>query len=75
MKSTWHAHPSEARWYCEVIFGKDLPNGGTETDYNYGYSAAAQEPDHDSVWDLVPSGYTIVEYSVHMTPDHQGVTA
>lgn len=71
MKSTWHAHPSEARWYCEVIFAKE----GEDVDYNYGYSAAREEPDHDSVWDLVPSGYIIVEYSVHMTPDHQGVTA
>jgi hypothetical protein len=72
MKSTWHAPPSNARWYCEVVFGKDLPGGGTETDYNSGYSASVEKPDLDSVWDLVPEGYTILEYDVHMTPQHKG---
>lgn len=64
MTSTWHAAPSDAKWYCEVIFGKP-----GETDYNYGYSAAETQPDEDTVWDMVPAGYTILEYTIHMTPD------
>lgn len=68
MKSTWHAAPSNARWYCEVIFGKE----DNDTDYNSGYSKSVEKPDLDSVWDLVPAGYTIIEYSIHMTPQHEG---
>lgn len=71
MKSTWHGVPSKAHFYCEVIFL--APNG--ETDYNYGYSESVEEPDHDSVWDLVPAGYTLLECTVHMTPDRSGVPA
>lgn len=69
MKSTWHATPGEANWYVEVIFGKE----GEDTDYNSGYSASQEEPDPDTVWDLVPEGYTILECSIHMIPDRSGV--
>lgn len=68
MKSTWHGIPSKAHWYCEVVFVKE----GEDTDWNYGYSEATERPDLDSVWDLVPEGYTIIEYDVHMTPHHEG---
>lgn len=68
MKSTWHALPSEARWYCEVTFAKE----GEDIDHNSGYSASLKKPDLDTVWDMVPEGYTIIEYSVHMTPDRLG---
>ena len=64
MKSTWHGLPSKAHWYCEVVFRE--PSG--ETDYNYGYSEAVEEPDPDTVWDLVPEGYTLLESSVTATP-------
>lgn len=70
MKSTWHGVPSKARWYCEVIFAKE----GEDTDYNSGYSESVEKPDPDSVWDLVPEGYTLLEVSVHMTPQNEGVT-
>lgn len=63
MKSTWHARPSEAHWYAEVVFGKP----GEDNDYNYGYSASVEKPDLDTVWDLVPEGYTIHEYCVIST--------
>ena len=69
MKSTWHARPSDGKWFCEVVFGKE-----GETDYNSGYSASVEQPDLDSVWDLVPEGYTILECSVHMTPQTEGVS-
>lgn len=69
MKSTWHGVPSKAHWYCEVIFGKE----NEDTDYNYGYSESVERPDLDTVFDLVPDGYTLIEYSVHMTPRNEGV--
>ena len=67
MKSTWHGIPSKSFWYCEVIFGKP-----GDTDYNYGYSESEEEPDPDTVWDLVPEGYTLLEFSVTKTPDRAG---
>lgn len=45
MKSTWHALPSEARWYCEVTFAKE----GEDIDHNSGYSASLKKPDLDTV--------------------------
>lgn len=73
MKSTWHGEPGKAHWYCEVIFAKEGADG-EDTDYNYGYSESVEEPDPDSVWDLVPEGYVILEVSVHMTPQNEGVS-
>lgn len=69
MTSTWHARPSDANWYCEVVFGKP-----GETDYNYGYSAAIEKPGPETVWDMVPSGYSILEVNINPTPDRSGVT-
>lgn len=69
MTSTWHAAPSEANWYCEVTFGK-----AGETDYNYGYSASLEEPGQDTVWDMVPSGYSILEVNISRLPDRTGDT-
>jgi hypothetical protein len=54
---------SQGRWYCEVVFAKE----GEDTDYNSGYSASLEEPDPDTVWDLVPEGYTIIECAVIST--------
>lgn len=71
MKSTWHATPSSARWHCEVIFAKE----GEDTDWNSGYSESIERPDDDSVWDLVPDGYTLIEYTVNMTSQNEGVSA
>lgn len=70
MKSTWHGVPSKSHWYCEVIFGKE----DGDTDYNSGYSEAVERPDLDTVFDLVPDGYTLIEYSVHMTPQQEGAS-
>jgi hypothetical protein len=70
MKSPWHGQPGKAHWYLEVIFTKD-----GEQDYNHGYCESVEKPDPDHVWDLVPEGYTLVEYEVISTPQHSGVTA
>jgi hypothetical protein len=68
VKSTWHGLPGKAHWYCEVIFAIE----GGDTDYNYGYSESVERPDSDTVFDLVPDGYTLIEYKVHMTPRSEG---
>lgn len=59
MTSTWHARPSDAKWYAEVIFGDD-----SHTDYNYGYSSAEEEPDKDTLWDMIPEGQTLIESKI-----------
>jgi hypothetical protein len=61
---TWNAYPSRsaaepkgAKWYGEVIVGRDVP-GGTATDYYYGYSDAVEAPDLSG---LVPDGWTVLD--------------
>jgi hypothetical protein len=75
--SDWNASQLDAKWYGEVVFGWTLPDGGTETDYNYGYSSNESEPDPRQ---MSPDGveYEILEYSVfrvkrsdHEAEDHQ----
>jgi hypothetical protein len=61
VKSTWHAKPAEATYYCEVVFGRE----DEKTDWNSGYTASPEKPDLDTVWDLVPVGYTLHEYRIH----------
>jgi hypothetical protein len=49
----WDATPSTARWYGEVIVGKE----GEDTDYQYGYS----NDEDPNVHDLVPEGWELLE--------------
>ncbi len=62
----WQAAPSEALWCGEVVVGREV-DGGTETDYFYGYSADEDEPD---AADLVPVGWDLLEVKVRATPRH-----
>lgn len=57
--SRQQCQPSDADWYVEVIFGRDIP-GGAETNYAYGYWAGAQ-PGPAEVASLVPPGFSKLE--------------
>lgn len=56
--TNWTAVPSKAYWYGEAIFAPSVD----ETTYNYGYSAQVEEP--EDVYDLLPSGATLLEYTI-----------
>lgn len=51
--------PSEADWYVEVTFGRDVP-GGTETNYAYGYWAG-DRPSTGEIAALTPAGWDVLE--------------
>jgi len=56
----WGASPSFARWYGEVVVGRNV-DGGTETDYHYGYS----NDEDPNVHDLVPEGWDLLEETLN----------
>lgn len=61
----WGAAPNTAKWYGEVVVGRDVPGGGTETDYFHGYSNDADP----HVGELTPDGWETLESKLERTPN------
>lgn len=69
------ATPREARWYVEIIIGRDVTDGGhyggnvigTETESIDGYTDQEDRPTVKQINSLVPEGWKKVESTVTET--------
>lgn len=62
---TWDAHPPDVLWYGQIVY--DWPDAG-DCDYAYGYSSQVEEPDEESLDELLPEGRVILERVIRPTP-------